>query len=55
MNNIDKEYQILLEYILGNGHEKKDRTGIGTLSTFGWQIRHKMSEGFPLLTTKRMY
>ena len=54
MNNIDKEYQILLEYILGNGTEKKDRTGTGTLSVFGWQIRHKMSEGFPLLTTKKM-
>ena len=55
MNNLDKEYQMLLEYILGNGHEKKDRTGVGTLSTFGRQIRHKMSEGFPLLTTKKMY
>ena len=47
MNNLDKEYQILLEYILGNGYEKKDRTGVGTLSIFGWQIRHKMSEVFP--------
>jgi thymidylate synthase len=55
MNNLDKEYQILLEYIIGNGYEKKDRTGVGTLSIFGWQIRHKMSEGFPLLTTKKMY
>ena len=54
MNNIDKEYQLLLEYILGNGVEKKDRTGTGTISVFGWQIRHKMSEGFPLLTTKKM-
>jgi thymidylate synthase len=54
MNNIDKEYQMLLEYILGNGVEKKDRTGTGTLSIFGWQIRHKMSDGFPLLTTKKM-
>jgi thymidylate synthase len=54
MNNIDKEYQMLLEYILGNGVEKQDRTGTGTLSVFGWQIRHKMSEGFPLLTTKKM-
>ena len=54
MNNLDKEYQLLLEYILGNGIEKKDRTGTGTLSVFGWQIRHKMSEGFPLLTTKKM-
>ena len=54
MNNLDKEYQLLLEYILGNGIEKKDRTGTGTISVFGWQIRHKMSEGFPLLTTKKM-
>jgi thymidylate synthase len=54
MNNIDKEYQMLLEYILSNGVTKQDRTGTGTLSVFGWQIRHKMSEGFPLLTTKKM-
>jgi thymidylate synthase len=54
MNTLDKEYQMLLEYILDNGVEKKDRTGTGTLSVFGRQIRHKMSEGFPLLTTKKM-
>ena len=54
MNRIDKEYQDLLCYILGNGVEKKDRTGTGTLSVFGWQIRHDMKEGFPLLTTKKM-
>jgi thymidylate synthase len=54
MNNIDKEYQMLLEYILGNGVTKQDRTGTGTISVFGRQIRHKMSEGFPLLTTKKM-
>ena len=54
MNNIDKQYQALLQDILDNGVEKKDRTGTGTLSVFGRQIRHKMSEGFPLLTTKKM-
>jgi thymidylate synthase len=55
MNKLDKEYQMLLEYILGNGVEKKDRTGTGTLSVFGRQIRHNMKDGFPLLTTKKMY
>jgi len=54
MNNIDKQYQSLLQDILDNGIEKKDRTGTGTISVFGRQIRHKMSEGFPLLTTKKM-
>lgn len=54
MNNLDKEYQNLLGLILGTGVEKKDRTGTGTLSVFGRQIRHDMSEGFPLLTTKKM-
>ena len=54
MNNIDKQYQELLQDILDNGIEKKDRTGTGTISVFGRQIRHKMSEGFPLLTTKKM-
>jgi thymidylate synthase len=54
MNNIDKQYQNLLQDILDNGLEKKDRTGTGTISVFGRQIRHKMSEGFPLLTTKKM-
>jgi len=55
MNKLDKEYQMLLEYILGNGVEKKDRTGTGTLSVFGRQIRHSMKDGFPLVTTKKMY
>ena len=54
MNKIDKQYQDLLQDILDNGITKKDRTGTGTISVFGRQIRHKMSEGFPLLTTKKM-
>ena len=54
MNNIERQYQQLLGDILDNGVDKKDRTGTGTLSVFGRQIRHKMSEGFPLLTTKKM-
>jgi len=55
MNTLDKQYQELLQDILDNGVTKNDRTGTGTLSVFGRQIRHKMSEGFPLLTTKKMY
>lgn len=54
MNNLDKQYQELLQDILVNGVVKKDRTGTGTISVFGRHIRHKMSEGFPLLTTKKM-
>ena len=54
MNNLDKQYQALLQDILENGVVKGDRTGTGTVSVFGRQIRHKMSEGFPLLTTKKM-
>jgi thymidylate synthase len=53
-NTLDKQYQSLLQDILDNGVSKKDRTGTGTISVFGRQIRHKMSEGFPLLTTKKM-
>jgi thymidylate synthase len=54
MNNIDKQYQLLLKDIIDNGVKKEDRTGTGTISVFGRQIRHKMSEGYPLLTTKKM-
>jgi thymidylate synthase len=54
MNKLDLSYQSLLQDILDIGVTKQDRTGTGTLSVFGRQIRHKMSEGFPLITTKKM-
>ena len=54
MNNLDKDYQNLLHDIITNGVVKEDRTGTGTLSVFGRQIRHNMISGFPLLTTKEM-
>jgi thymidylate synthase len=55
MNELDKQYTALLQDILDNGTAKMDRTGTGTISVFGRQIRHKMSEGFPLITTKKMH
>lgn len=54
MNTLDAKYQDLLQDILDNGIKKTDRTGTGTISVFGRQIKHKMSQGFPLLTTKKM-
>jgi thymidylate synthase len=53
-NTLDKQYQDLLQTILDYGVEKKDRTGTGTKSIFGYTIRHNMNSGFPLLTTKKM-
>ena len=54
MNNLDKQYTDLLQDILDNGITKSDRTGTGTLSVFGKQIRHDMKTGFPILTTKKI-
>ena len=51
---MEHDYLRLLKDILDNGIQKEDRTGTGTISIFGRQIRHKMSVGFPLLTTKKM-
>jgi thymidylate synthase len=54
MNSLDAQYQELLQAILDFGVEKKDRTGTGTKSVFGYTFRHNMSWGFPLLTTKKV-
>jgi thymidylate synthase len=50
-----KTYLDLLQHVLDNGLEREDRTGVGTLSCFGAQCRYDLSEGFPVVTTKKLY
>ncbi len=55
MNNVQEQYRGLLSSLVHGGKQKNDRTGVGTRSVFGRILRHDMSAGFPLLTTKKIY
>jgi len=55
MNKLDKDYLDLVEDVISNGYESDDRTGTGTRKVFGRTLRHNMNDGFPLLTSKKMF
>lgn len=55
MRNFMNQYEALLKYVKDNGTKKSDRTGTGTVSIFGYQMRFDLNEGFPLITTKQVH